>query len=68
MVAPKPDFTELSEKGRRMQRAMGRAVAKALREHKLLGRSVVQGDGKGGWRIVPPEEIEIPDIPDEDEG
>lgn len=67
MTAPKPDLKEISERAKRTERAMGRAVAKALREHKLLGRSVVQGDGKGGWRIVPPEEIEIPEIPDEDE-
>jgi hypothetical protein len=43
---------------------MQKAVHDALRRHKLLGESIaVSRDGK--VVIVPPEEIEIPDLPDE---
>jgi hypothetical protein len=43
-----------------LQKAMGRAVYDALRMHKLLGHPiVVWRDGKVVW--VPPEEIELPE-------
>lgn len=50
----------------RMERAMGRAVAAALREHKLLGRSIVVADEHGQPKIIPPEEIVVPVIPDDE--
>jgi hypothetical protein len=45
--------------------AMKRGVREALRRHKLLGESIaVWRDGK--VVIVPPEEIELPELPDDD--
>lgn len=45
--------------------AMDRGIRDALRRHKLLGESIaVWRDGK--VVIVPPEEIVVPDLPDEE--
>jgi hypothetical protein len=44
--------------------AMDRGIRDALRRHKLLGESIaVWRDGK--VVIVPPEEIVVPELPDE---
>ena len=49
---------------RRVEAAMGRAVRDALRRHKLLGESIaVSRDGK--VVIIPAEEIEVPELPDD---
>lgn len=48
----------------RVEAAMKRGVRDALRRHKLLGESIaVSRDGK--VVIVPPEEIVVPELPDE---
>jgi hypothetical protein len=50
---------------KRVERALTGAIREALRRHKLLGESIaVSRDGK--VVIVPPEEIEIPDIPEDE--
>ncbi len=47
-----------------VEAAMNKGVREALRRHKLLGESIaVWRDGK--VVIVPPEEIEIPELPGE---
>lgn len=47
-----------------VEAAMRRGVRDALRRHKLLGESIaVSRDGK--VVIVPPEEIVVPELPDE---
>ena len=44
--------------------AMQEAARRAIRRHKLLGESIaVWKDGK--VVVVPPEEIEIPDLPED---
>lgn len=63
---PPPSLEELRDLSRRTERAMGRAVAAALREHKLLGRSIVVADEHGQPKIVPPEDIVVPVIPDDE--
>jgi hypothetical protein len=49
---------------RRVEAAMNRGVRDALRRHKLLGESIaVMRDGK--VVIVPPEEIVVPELPED---
>jgi hypothetical protein len=48
-----------------VEAAMNKGVRDALRRHKLLGESIaVWRDGK--VVIVPPEEIEVPELPGDD--
>ena len=50
-----------------LEKAMGRAVYDALRMHKLLGHPIViWRDGKVVW--VPPEEIELPEELNSEQG
>jgi hypothetical protein len=61
-----PSMEELWEDGRAIDRALREAVREALIRHKKLGESIViWKDGKVVW--VPPEEIEVEDL-EEDEG
>ncbi|MFN8637257.1 MAG: hypothetical protein U0893_25690 [Chloroflexota bacterium] len=47
-----------------VEAAMARAVRDAIRRHKLLGESIaVMRDGK--VVVVPPEEIVVPQLPDD---
>lgn len=60
-MAEQPLFVETE----RVVRAIRQAVRAAVREHKLLGHSVVTViDGEVAW--VAPEDIEIPDDDDDD--
>jgi hypothetical protein len=48
----------------RVERELTRGLREALRRHKLLGESIaVWKDGK--VVIVPPEDVELPPLPDE---
>ena len=59
------DGAEAVPMSRRIEAAMNRGVRDALRRHKLLGESIaVMRDGK--VVVVPPEEIVVPDLPDND--
>ena len=61
----RPDVDPMLVSAKDIERAMARGVGEALRRHKLLGESIaVWRDGK--VVIVPPEEIEIPPLPDAD--
>ena len=56
---------ELWEDGRAIDRALREAVREALLRHKKLGESIViWKDGKVVW--VPPEEIEVADLEEDD--
>ena len=58
---------EIWEDGRAIDRALRQAVREALLRHKKLGESIViWKDGKVVW--VPPEEIEVADLEEDDQG
>ena len=52
------DITRIFEEGTLIDEALKKAVAQALRMHKLMGNPVAEWrDGKVVW--VPPEEIKL---------
>jgi hypothetical protein len=60
----KRDLSEIFRTPGLVAAAMNKAARDAVRRHKLLGESIaVSRDGK--VVIIPPEEIVVPELPDE---
>ena len=65
LASDERDIAAIFRSPGRVKVAMDRGIRDALRRHKLLGESIaVWRDGQ--VVIVPPEEIVVPDLPEED--
>jgi hypothetical protein len=60
-IVEKSDLDAVWADGPAMEAALRRAGYQALLRHKLLGESIVGWDDDGKVKIIPPEEIEIPE-------
>ncbi len=66
-MAPEKSIEDLFDESTPMEDALKRAVQKALLRHKKLGNPIaVWEDSRVVW--IPPEEIEVPDISDDEPG